>query len=83
MTQPTTQPTTNNLMMQLPPRVSITLGYKVNMGNFETLNVEFSVEDSQRSTEDSVDATAERIYKYVENKLLTKVREVKAELAGG
>jgi GTPase SAR1 family protein len=64
------------------PRVGITLGYKRNMGNYETLNMDFYVEDSAREGE-NVNDTFERVFKYVEKKLLTKLTDVEEELKDG
>ena len=59
-----------------PTRVRVTLGMKVNMGNYETLNIEFAVEDSARSGETAPQLT-ERVYSFVEKKLIEKVTEVR------
>lgn len=61
------------------PRVGITLGYKRNMGNYETLNMDFYVEDGPRNGE-NVDQCFERVFGYVEKKLIKKLNEVEAEL---
>jgi hypothetical protein len=49
------------------------------MGNYESLHVDIGVEDSVRSDE-NVNGTFDRIYTYVEKKLLDKVNELEAEL---
>jgi len=61
------------------PRVGITLGYKRNMGNYETLNMDLYVEDSRREGE-NIEQTFERVFKFVERKLIVKLNEVEAEL---
>lgn len=49
------------------------------MGNFESLRVDIGIEDSVRSG-DTVASTFDRVYKFVEDKLMEKVNEVEAEL---
>lgn len=63
------------------PKVGITLGYKRNMGNFETLNMDFYVEDSAREGE-KIDDAFERVFRYVEEKLVKKMAQVEEELKG-
>ena len=60
-------------------RVGVTLGYTVNLGNFQSLRVDLTVNDSKREGENTNDAF-ERVYKFVEDKLTEKVAEAKAEL---
>lgn len=54
------------------------------MGNFESLRVDVSVEDSVRPVDGDgkagIDAAFTRIYEYVSGKLIEKVNEVEAEL---
>lgn len=60
-------------------RVGVTLGYTVNLGNFQSLRVDLTVNDNKREGENTNDAF-ERVYKFVEDKLTEKVAEAKAEL---
>ena len=55
-----------------PTRVSVSLGFKKNIGNYENLDFHFSVSDSARPGE-TADAAFERVYAFVETKLLAKV----------
>lgn len=60
------------------------------MGNFESLRVDISVEDSVRPTDieaaggvegrGAIDAAENRLYNYVSKQLIKRVNEVEAEL---
>lgn len=63
-----------------PSRVRVELKYVRNLGNFESLHVDIGVEDSMRQTDVNVDATVERVYAFVEKKLIEKVNATEAEL---
>lgn len=62
-----------------PARVSVRLGYKRNMGNYETLNMEIEVEDSARADE-KVSDTFTRVFKFVEDRLVEKMNDVEESL---
>jgi methyl coenzyme M reductase subunit D len=62
--------------------VRIDLHYTKNLGNYESLRIGISVEDFVRQGE-SVDAATERVYGFVENKLVEKVTQVTEELNNG
>lgn len=55
-------------------KVSVGLGYTLNLGNFQSLRIDLSVTDNKREGENTNDAF-ERVYKFVEEKLAEKVRE--------
>lgn len=59
--------------------VSVTLGYTLNLGNFQSLRVDLGCTDFLRSDE-TMDDAMERVYKFVEEKVITKVDEAKKEL---
>jgi hypothetical protein len=59
-------------------KVSVALGYTLNLGNFQSLRFDFGVVDSKRNGE-TPDQAFERIYKFVEDKLTEKVKEAEAE----
>lgn len=61
-------------------KVSATLGYTLNLGNFESLRVDLGLTDHVRQGEDIVQAQ-DRVYKLVEVQLVEKVKEAKSELA--
>ena len=61
-------------------KVNVTLGYTLNLGNFQSLRVDLGIIDSRRDGENINDAF-ERVYKFVEDKLTEKVNEAKNELA--
>jgi hypothetical protein len=60
-------------------KVSVTLGYTLNLGNFQSLRVDLGVVDSVRDGENTNDAM-NRVYDFVEAKVVEKVQEAKAEI---
>lgn len=60
-------------------KVSVTLGYTLNLGNFQSLRLDLGVVDSKRENENT-DQAFERVYKFVEDKLAEKISEAKVEL---
>ena len=65
-----------------PTKVSVTLGYTLNLGNFQSLRLDLGVVDSSRNGE-TVDQSFERVYKFVEDKLTAKILEAQSEAAEG
>lgn len=59
-------------------KISVTLGYTHNLGNFQSLRLDLGVVDSKREGE-NIDQAFERVYKFVEDKLTEKVAEAKAD----
>lgn len=55
-------------------KVTVGLGYTLNLGNFQSLRIDISIADNKRKGENTNDAF-ERIYKFVEDKLAEKVKE--------
>jgi len=55
-------------------KVTVGLGYTLNLGNFQSLRIDLSVTDNKREGENTNDAF-ERVYSFVEAKLAEKVRE--------
>jgi len=64
-----------------PTRITVTLGFTKNLGNFESLRVDIGIEDYVRDGEHINDAT-DRVYKFVEKKLEEKASEIAEELSG-
>ena len=62
-------------------KVKVSLGYTLNLGNFESLRIDVGVEDFVIGDE-NLDHAMVRTYKYVEEVLTLKVKEAKAELDG-
>ena len=60
-------------------KVSVTLGYTLNLGNFQSLRLDLGIVDNRRDGENINDAF-ERVYKFVEDKLAEKVNEAEAEI---
>lgn len=62
--------------------VKVDLSFTRNLGNFESIKIGIGVEDDVRAGE-NVDTATERVYKFVEDKLIEKTQEVEAELKRG
>ena len=61
-----------------PTKVSVTLGYTLNLGNFQSLRLDLGIVDSKRDGENT-DQAFERVYKFVEDKLTAKILEAQSE----
>lgn len=61
-------------------KVSVTLGYTLNLGNFQSLRVDLGVVDHVREGENTNEAM-DRVYDFIEAKVVEKVQEAKLELA--
>ena len=62
-------------------KVAVTLGYTLNLGNFQSLRIDLSVTDNRRDGE-NINEAFERVYAFVENKLQEKVAEAQGEIEG-
>lgn len=62
-------------------QVRVDLSFTRNLGNFESIKIGIGIDDFVRDGE-TVDAATERVYKFVENKLIEKTQEVEKELNG-
>lgn len=62
-------------------QVTAGLNYTRNLGNFENVKVNVEVTSETRSGENVNDAF-ERVYAFVEAKLMEKVEEIEADLKG-
>jgi hypothetical protein len=63
-------------------KVKVDLSFTRNLGNYESIKIGIGVEDDLRLGE-TVDSATERVYKFVEDKLIQKTREVEEELKSG
>lgn len=61
-------------------KINVTLGYTLNLGNFQSLRIDLGVIDSRRDGE-NIEQAFERVYSFVENKLTEKINESKDEIA--
>jgi hypothetical protein len=59
--------------------VSVTLGYTLNLGNFQSLRLDLGCTDFVREDEDK-DAAMERVYEFIESKVVAKIEEAKKEI---
>lgn len=62
-------------------QVRVDLSFTRNLGNFESIKIGIGIDDFVRDGE-TVDSATERVYKFVESKLIEKTREVEEELDG-
>ena len=63
-------------------KVKVDLSFTRNLGNYESIKIGIGVEDDLRLGE-NVEYATERVYKFVEEKLIEKTREVEEELKRG
>lgn len=63
-------------------RVKVDLSFTRNLGNYESIKVGIGVEDDVRPGE-NVESATDRVYKFVEEKLISKTTEIEKELASG
>ena len=59
--------------------VTVNLGYTLNIGNFQSLRVDLGCTDYVRNDE-SMDDAMERVYKFVEDKVIEKIESAKREM---
>ena len=61
--------------------IKVELQFTKNLGNYESLRIGIGIEDFKRQGESTDDAT-DRVYAFVEKKLMDKVHEIEEELKG-
>ena len=66
-------------MINEETKLTVGLGYTLNLGNFQSLRIDLSVTDNKREGENTNDAF-ERVYSFVEAKLAEKVKEASQEI---
>jgi hypothetical protein len=59
--------------------VKVELQFTRNLGNYESLKIGIGIEDFQRVNE-TIDEATNRVYNFVEKKLMEKVSEIEEEL---
>ena len=52
-----------------------------NLGNYENIHVDVGVEDNVRQGE-NVSQAMDRVYEFVEDQLIQRVKEIEADLSG-
>jgi hypothetical protein len=62
-------------------KVTVGLGYTLNLGNFQSLRIDISITDNKRDGENTNEAF-DRVYAFVETKLQEKVTEAQGEIEG-
>lgn len=60
-------------------KVTVGLGYTLNLGNFQSLRIDLQVQDNKRDGE-NINEAFDRVYSFVESKLADKVKEASAEV---
>jgi hypothetical protein len=61
-------------------KVNVTLGYTLNLGNFQSLRIDLGVIDHLRDGE-NIETGFDRVYSFVEAKLTEKIKEAENEAA--
>jgi hypothetical protein len=61
-------------------KVSVSLGYTLNVGNFQSLRIDIGIEDQVRVDEHVQDGF-DRVYGFVEQQLIAKINEAKSEIS--
>jgi hypothetical protein len=69
----------NYVVTNEPTKINVTLGYTLNLGNFQSLRLDLGIVDSKRDGETTNEAF-ERVYKFVEDKLTEKIQDAKSEI---
>lgn len=62
-----------------PTIVKVDLQYVRNLGNFESVRVAIGIEDHVR-VDETVNQATDRVYQFVEDKLVEKMTEIEKEL---
>ena len=62
-----------------PTKVQWTLGYTMNVGNFQSLRIDCQISDYVRDGETTKEAS-DRVYDFTEEQLIQKLNEAKEEL---
>jgi hypothetical protein len=73
-----THKTTERFFME-PTRIQWTLGYTVNVGNFQSLRLDCQITDYKHEAETAKEAS-DRVYAFVEQELVEKLNQAKEEL---
>jgi len=60
-------------------KINVTLGYTLNLGNFQSLRIDLGIVDSRRDGE-NIDQAFDRVYSFVEDKLIAKINDAKSEV---
>jgi hypothetical protein len=60
-------------------RVKVSLGYTLNLGNFQSLRIDIGIDEDRREGETAAEAF-DRVYGFVEQKLIEKINEAKSEM---
>lgn len=63
-------------------KVKVDLSFTRNLGNYESIKIGIGIEDDLRLGE-NVESATERVYAFVESKLIEKTREIEEELKSG
>lgn len=61
--------------------MKVGLKFVRNLGNYENIHVDVGVEDNVRQGE-NVSQAMDRVYEFVEDQLIQRVKEIEADLSG-
>ena len=67
----------DGLLLEQTTGITWSIGYTHNMGNFQSLRIDVSINDFCREGE-SVGQASERVYRFAEQELSKKIEEAKA-----
>ena len=62
-----------------PTKITVNQSFKINLGNYQTMDIYIGIEDSPRNGENTNQAF-ERVYSFVQQKLAEKVAEAETVL---
>ena len=60
-------------------RVKVSLGYTLNLGNFQSLRIDLGIDEDRKENE-TVSEAFDRVYNFVEQRLVEKINEAKTEM---
>jgi len=60
-------------------RVKVSLGYTLNLGNFQSLRIDLGIDEDRKENE-TVSEAFDRVYSFVEQRLVEKINEAKTEM---
>lgn len=63
-----------------PDRITVTLGFTRNLGNFESMRADISLGSDRLDNESTIDDTMQRVYDYVEKRFLERFNHTEVEV---
>jgi hypothetical protein len=66
--------------MKETTKVRVGLKYVRNLGNYESIHVDIGIEDWVRDSDQGTSSAVDRVYAFVEGKLLEKMKSIEEEI---